>query len=219
MDSSADRRAFLGRLAAAGLAASLPTTAHGSPERGAPPAGEWDDEWTQRVRAAKHRAVFDAPDPADGLALTQAWIYQQGYQDALGAPPADLARVVVMRHHGVVVAFGDAMWAKYGIGEWQKIDDPATGKPAVRNPWATPWSGGQAGTSMAELRATGTIFLACSLALNRRADQLANRAGADPAAVRAELRSNLVPGVILQPSGVYATARAQEMGCVFMRST
>ncbi len=219
MDSPADRRAFLTRLAAAGVAATgvgaaLPGLAHGETA-----AGDWDDSWTARVRAAKHRVVFDAPDPADGLAFTQAWIYQQGYQDALGAAPADLARVIVLRHAGVVMALDDSLWAKYTIGEWQKIDDPATSKPAVRNPWATPTTGGQAGTSMAELRETGVIFLACNLALNRRIDQIAKRTGADAAALRTEVRAHLVPGVIVQPSGIYATARAQESGCVFMRST
>jgi hypothetical protein len=34
-----------------------------------------------------------------------------------------------------------------------------------------------------------------------------------------ELKANLVPGLILQPNGIYATMRAQEAGCAFMRST
>jgi intracellular sulfur oxidation DsrE/DsrF family protein len=34
-----------------------------------------------------------------------------------------------------------------------------------------------------------------------------------------ELKANLVPGVILQPTGVYAVHRAQEAGCTFIRST
>ena len=34
-----------------------------------------------------------------------------------------------------------------------------------------------------------------------------------------ELKANLVPGMILQPNGVYAVLRAQEAGCAFMRST
>jgi intracellular sulfur oxidation DsrE/DsrF family protein len=33
------------------------------------------------------------------------------------------------------------------------------------------------------------------------------------------LKANLIPGVILQPSGVYAAHRAQEAGCTYIRST
>jgi hypothetical protein len=33
------------------------------------------------------------------------------------------------------------------------------------------------------------------------------------------MRAGLAPGVRLQPSGIYASMRAQEIGCGFLRST
>ena len=48
---------------------------------------------------------------------------------------------------------------------------------------------------------------------------IARQVSGDQAAIHAELRAGVVPGVIVQPSGIYATARAQEAGAVFMRST
>jgi intracellular sulfur oxidation DsrE/DsrF family protein len=219
MPNDSSRRDFLTTLAATAAGASL--GAYARPLAAAPVDAPttFDDSWTQKVAAAKHRAVFDSPEVSEGLAVGQAWLHREGYAAAIGAAPGDVASVVVFRHAGIVLAFDDALWEKYGIGEWKEIQDPATQKPAKRNPWARPGAGIDAGESVQELRERGGIVLACNLAMNRRAEQLAARAHADVEAVRAEVRAHLLPGVILQPSGVYAVARAQEVGCVFMRST
>jgi intracellular sulfur oxidation DsrE/DsrF family protein len=214
MTAEHTRRDFLATLAATAAVASLTSYA---PPAGA--AGSFDDTWTARIRAAKHKAVFDSPEVSDGLALTQASLYRAGYAEVHGADGADIAPVVVFRHAGILLAFDDALWEKYAIGEWKTLDDPSTKQPARRNPWARPGRAAESGSSIEELRAAGVTFLACQLAMNKRAEQIAKRVGADVEAVRAEVRANLVRGMILQPSGIYATARAQEVGCVFMRST
>ena len=73
------RRDFLTALAATAAAGSLGTLA--TPTRAAAAtSAPFDDTWTERVRAAKHKAVFDAPDPSDGLALLQPWIYRRGFE-------------------------------------------------------------------------------------------------------------------------------------------
>jgi hypothetical protein len=219
MDSSADRRGFLTRLAAAGVAAALPTVA----EAATPVApSDWDDAWTARVRAAKYRMVFDAPEPADGLALGQARRYRDGYEAALGATGADVVPVVVLRHFAIVLAFDDAIWSKYGVAEWRKIKHPTSGQLTAYNPFSRPHTDEErkeAGTFLEGLIATGTVVLGCNLAASALAAQMAKLKGADVAAVQAEVRAGLVPGVILQPNGIYATARAQDAGCAFMRST
>jgi hypothetical protein len=56
------------------------------------------------------------------------------------------------------------------------------------------------------------------VAAARRAREIARRVGADPETVRADIYANLVPGVIMQHSGVFATVRAQQAGCAFMKS-
>jgi intracellular sulfur oxidation DsrE/DsrF family protein len=40
----------------------------------------------------------------------------------------------------------------------------------------------------------------------------------DRAALMEEFKANLLPGVILQPNGIYATMRAQQAGCVYIRA-
>lgn len=225
-DAVPARRDFLGRLAAAGVAAAAwtrgaPLAAQPASPRAATAQSAYDDTWTRRVAAAKHRAVFDAPEAADGLALMQARIYRDGYRQALGAPAADVAPVIVLRHNATVLAFDDALWAKYPVGRVRNVRDPATGQHPSRNPWSRPHSEAErrGGDFLEALIASGVTVLACELAARRTAGMIAREAGGDPDAVMAEIRAGLVPGVLLQPSGIYATARAQEVGCVFMRST
>jgi intracellular sulfur oxidation DsrE/DsrF family protein len=238
----APRRDFLAQLAAAGLAsaglaACAPATAAGAAAGGGAPApvpgGRFDDSWTAKVRAARHKAVFDAPEVQDGLGIFQAWLFRQGYREALGPAEAQAAvPVVVVRHAGTVLAMDDALWAKYKLGEIRKINDQVTNKPAERNPIARPRSDapkpeGDMARIVAEngqptietLIGQGAVVLACNLALNQMIGVIARRTDQKVEDVRAEVHAGLVPGVVLQPSGVYAVLRAQEAGCVYLRST
>ncbi|MGZ8413056.1 MAG: hypothetical protein ACXW05_10005 [Gemmatirosa sp.] len=240
--ASSPRRDFLTQLAAAGLAtAGLSTVgcaagAQGAAPGAAPtPAGgaAFDDSWTARVSAARHRAVFDAPEVQDGLGLWQAWLFRRGYRDALGEAEARAALpVVVIRHAATVLAIDDALWAKYKLGESRKVNDPVSKKPAERNPFARPLPdapkpegnfavmlAGEPEPSVEGLIRSGAVVLACNLALENLIGGIARRSDQSVEAARAEVRAHLVPGVILQPSGVYAVLRAQEVGCVSMRST
>jgi hypothetical protein len=237
------RRDFLTQLAAAGLAtAGLSTVgcaagaqglAAGAAPTAAGGAPAFDDTWTARVRDARHKAVFDAPEVQDGLGLWQAWLFRRGYKEALGDAEARAAvPVVVIRHAATLLAIDDALWAKYKLGESRKINDPVLKKPAERNPFARPLPdapkpegnfalmlGGEPEPSVEGLVKGGAVVLACNLALNNLIGGIARRSSQPEAQVRAEVLANLVPGVILQPSGVYAVLRAQEVGCVYMRST
>lgn len=232
--SSVPRRSFLARLAtgtlALGAASALdPRLAAAAVVGG---SGPYDDSWTARVKAAEHKAVFDGPEVADGLPILHAWIYRAGYDAALGAHGRDaVVPVVILRHLGTVVAMDDALWAKYGIGAQRKIDDPATKQPATRNPWARRREGHTQDARIAALLGpdvdvtveglvrSGAVVLACELAMRSFALGVAARTGQSVDEIVAELRAGVIPGVIVQPSGVYAAARAQEAGAVFMRST
>jgi len=219
LEQETPRRGFLGQVAVSALALAAAacrgpaaavesaTTVPTPGPRGAAPSN-WDDSWTTRLKA-KHRAVFDSPEIDDGLALNHTTGYVRAMHDALGSD--DAQTVLVLRHHGVPLAFNDAMWAKYAIGEDKKVRD-RSGDWATHNP--------HAGTIAAQLLAKGHIVLACDLATRNYAGQISRRlAGATTAAVYQELKANLIPGVILQPTGVYAAHRAQEVGCTYIRST
>lgn len=204
-------------LAPSGAAASAPAPRAAAPA--SPP--RWDDSWIAQL-TAKHRAVFDSPGVADGLALGQAFTYMRGYHDVYQTTDADVQAVIVMRHAGIPLAFGDALWDRYEIGKMLKIKDSATNKPARRNPFykVDPHDRDAfAGGTLEALHARGAVLLGCNLAAMGFAARLADRAKSDVALVREEIRSGLVPGVTLVHSGIFGIIRAQEAGCSYMRST
>jgi hypothetical protein len=227
------RREFLGQIAAsamvlagAGCAAPATSATPAVTPAGTPPSGarsaQWDDSWFGRL-TAKHKAVFDSPDIEDGLALANASFFVSGMRDAAGAGEGDVQAVVVIRHHAIPMAFNDAMWQKYEIGKDKKIKAPRSDDWATSNPWI---NGGRAARDSSEpagtfawLAAHGHILLACDRATRNYANTIARAYKLTQAAAYDELKANLVPGFILQPTGVYAAVRAQEAGCAYLRST
>ena len=242
-ETSTHRRDFLGQIAAsavvlAGTACAAPVTrAQATGPTPTPTPGDrvagatpWDDSWFGRL-TARHKAVFDTPDFSEGMILGpgHATRYINGMHDALGAGAADVQTVVVVRHRAIPFAFNDAMWAKYEIGKDLKIKGDGE-EWATKNPFAGPRArGGRGGGNSATsdrpqgnaewLSSHGHILLGCDLATQGYAGTLAERTKGTMKTIYEELKANLVPGIILQPNGIYATLRAQEAGCAFMRST
>ena len=225
--SASPRRQFLAQVATAAVAvagtacaAPLAASLSGTRSRAMP----FDDTWTRRVSAAKHRAVFDSPNVEEGLALSHATFFMQGYKEQFGLGDADVVPVVIMRHKGTIIAFNDILWEKYALGERYQVKDPATGKDALRNPFIHVDKDDKTAlvspeASLEGLRASGAVLLACNKAAMRLAGQMATKFNRDAEEVRAEVRANVVPGVMLQPSGIYAVLRAQDAGCGFIKST
>jgi hypothetical protein len=222
--------------AAGSSAATAPVPAAAPPNAAAeaPPAPapttpvHWDDSWFGRL-TAKHKAVFDSPQFDDGLVLSNAAGYIRGMRDAVGAGETDVQTVIVMRHIAVPMIFNDAMWAKYEIGKERQIKDSSTKTWALRNPFvgpapssnqsARPSTNARPQANLQWLAANGHILLGCDLAARGFAGQIASKTKTDSRVIYEELKANLVPGVILQPTGVYAAHRAQEAGCSYIRST
>jgi len=67
--------------------------------------------------------------------------------------------------------------------------------------------------------ARGGIALACNLAFGDMVDVVAKKDGGTPEAARKTALAALVPGVILQPSGVFAALHAQDVGCKYLRAS
>ncbi len=224
--------------------ASGPTDASPSPAPAVPAARNrqpaapaapvhWDDSWFAKI-TAKHKAVFDCADIDEGLALSHAAGYIRGMHDAVDAAADEVIAVVVIRHAAIPMIFNDAMWTKYSIGEERKV------KKSVGDGWATrneyigtaaapaqpasterPAAGSfeRPQATLSWLGSHGHILLGCDQATRGVAAILAKRAKVDQRVVYEDLKANLVPGVILQPTGVYAVLRAQEAGCAYIRST
>jgi hypothetical protein len=203
-------------------------TAAASGSAGAPAAAaaqpaprKWDDGWATKL-TAKHRAVFDAPEVAEGIVLANAFIYARSYREVYGVGDADLQAVLVVRHRAMPLVLVDRLWEKYELGKEVKLKDERTGKWATRNVFAAEDGSNPnaiPGLSLEGLRQHGALLLACNIALANLGGRLARRTGQDAAAVRAELRAGLLPGVEIVPSGIFGVMRAQEAGCTYMRST
>jgi len=245
LNESTPRREFIGQIAAsamvfagacaspgAGQSTTTPTPSSTPPQPGGAQqaARTWDDSWVDRL-TAKHKAVFDSPQIDGGLALLNAIMYIRGMRDAAGAGEHDVQAVVVIRHLAIPMAFNDAIWQKYEIGKDKKVKAPRSEDWATRNPFLS-GDGGRGGgnggaTASADrpqpyfawLASHGHILLGCDLATNTYANEIARNFKLEQHNVYEELKSNLVPGIILQPTGVYAAVRAQEAGCQYIRST
>ncbi|MGA0920774.1 MAG: hypothetical protein ACO3SD_08695 [Gemmatimonadaceae bacterium] len=217
------RRDFLRHaslLAAGGVAASSPLGAMGAmPEDAELVQGNWDMSWVDRI-TGKYRIVFDAPEVKDGVCLHQARSFLSGYQMVHGLTDADLTAVLVIRHSAVPMVMGDALWSDGAFGEKEKLKDPVSGAPTKRNPFinipagathALTWPDGALDTLMKR----GVIVLACSLALDNFASQVASRRKIPRQDAKAMVTESLLPGVIRMPSGIFATCRAPAAGCGF----
>lgn len=215
------RREFLGKLttgAVAGLAAlSSPfmTNAAISNE-----AVSDSDEWFKKLKGT-HRIVFDATRPHEvfPFAWPRVFLLTNG---ATGSPENDCGVVVVLRHDAIGYAFEDRLWAKYKLGDVFKANDPATGAAAVRNPFAKPKPGdfkipgvGEVAIGINELQASGAMFCVCEVAITVYSSVVAQGMKMDPAEVRKDWVSGLLPGIQVVPSGVWAVGRAQEHGCSY----
>lgn len=235
-------------LASAGCASQLGAVAAGAPAPmpapvgaptaagvAAPPTGssaaacvpatgstQWDDAWTTHL-TSQHKAVFDCAHVEDGDAVGHPFTYMQGLHDALRVPNDQVHTVLVIRHEAIAMALNDAMWAKYELGKSSKVKD---GKHwATRNPYlnprpdAKPRAGDLPDYTLSWLARHGHTLLGCNRALAGCSYEIADRTKSDQPAVYKELVDNLIPGLILQPSGIYAVIRAQEAGCSFFKST
>ena len=208
-------------LAAVGLGAG-DLLAQGTPSSA--PQGGWDMSWVDKIQRAKHKQVFDAPGIAEGMALNNAVVWLNGYAEVYKTTDADMAAVLVFRHKGISMVLNDDMWAQMPFGDDEKITDPATSATTKRNPFLKA-AGGRGGAALMpngdleSLMARGVIVLACNLALMRQAGAFAKAAGITREQAQQKLIDSVVPGVIRMPSGVFATSRAEEAGCQFLRSS
>ena len=227
-DANRSRRQFItnvasgaSAIAAVGLSATA-LIAQGA--RTSPPQGGWDMSWLDRVQRAKHRQVFDAPAIAEGTALNNVLVWLNGYSEVYKTTDADMAAVLVFRHRGIPVVLNDDMWSRLKFGDEDKLKDPTTGEPTRRNPFIKLKAGDKALMTFPEggldsMMARGVMVLCCNLALMRLAGMLATAESISHDKAQQAMFDAVLPGVIRMPSGVFATSRAEEAGCLFMRST
>ena len=87
-------------------------------------------------------------------------------------------------------------------------------EPAVRNIFP-----GDGEYSVAALQARGVLFLVCGTALRIASAAWAPSVSQTAEATLAELKANLLPGVVEVPALVVALNRAQEAGFTYVRAS
>jgi hypothetical protein len=227
---SHDRREFLGRLAAGAAFGALPLSfdarlAFAAPTAGVDqqPATKWDTTWTDRVKG-KYRAVFDVPEVDSGFGVWRASLWEMQYQQVLGVHRAELSPVLVLRHNGIALAMQQPFWDMHKLGTIYGAKHPLTQEATERSPVLLASSRNEIPADFDEVALDrflkrGGVALACALALDDMIGRIAKRESMSAEVVRQHAMAAFVPGVILQPSGVFAALRAQDVGCNYIRAS
>ncbi len=184
-------------------------------------AETWDMSWTARV-AGKYKAVFDSPEAHSGAAMFRAVAWREQYKEVYGADLADTSPVVVLRHMGFYLALNDEYWTRFEVGKELKERDAQGKKWAKVNPLGATAAGGSAQSakySIPSFIAAGGIVLACGWSFGGAVAQIAKADKLERDAARARAKEMLIPGVILQPNGIFAALRAQEAGCAYVMAS
>lgn len=218
------RREFLGTIAAGAVAFGL--TGSVSRAFAARPTNHEDlvpsDKWLASV-TGKHRQFFDMPNPDHGMGLIHVRNYLNTLRDTYKVTNPDATAVVSLYGMTTLLAFNDAMWNKYNIGNVLKVND-GSNAAATSNVFAATPSGGStlsigggpipipADSSISALQQRGAVFILCNNAFNIFMGMLGGDKAAD---VRKEFEANMLPGVFLVPAMVVAINQAQTHGCTY----
>ena len=217
-DSWTHRRGFFGRLAAgtvalAGAGVATPRALFGEAVE---PAGTGVDDWLSGITGT-HRQFFDAVTINDGFPLGFAMNFLNTMGETYKTKDKDISAVIGLRHFSIPIAFNNSVWEKYKLGEFFKVNDPATKAPALRNPYAYAKEGELMfpGMALEKLQARGAIVTCCNVALTVISTLTAQAAGLPKEGAKEEWLAGMFKGVNVVPSGVLAVNRAQKKGCTY----
>ncbi len=222
------RKAFVGR-AAASLAAAA-----AAPRAGAQLVyrrSSWKiEEFDRLLQSKAHiKQTFDVTAINGGRFLNNIKNSLNGLHFGFDIPAERVQIVAAMHGPANLLNYDDAAWGKYRIGEWLKVDDPATGKPAVRNIFYPSKAGSglhyastdpdrddssYQDSSIQGLQARGVKFLSCHSATEEQARLLIRQLGLFAAReeIVKDLQAHAQPGVLIVPSMVASVALLQTEG-------
>jgi len=232
-----DRRRFFGRILGAAAAVGLPLTEIAAAQTPASP-GSGPDGWIAEVKGT-HRTLFDFPQhkyffPQLHI-LNYINTYTQGYKAGAGTVGTVGTFYGIGSQASIPLAFNDATWAKYGLGEYLGLKD-AAGKFYTRNVFnkatkddahlmfqalqvpAIPAFGDfMPLMSIESLQKMGTKFILCNNALEAWCLELEARGKGKMAGILADLKANTLPRVTIVPAMVIAIEKAQVAGIKYNR--
>lgn len=202
------RRNFLTSVGALAGASILPDVA----EAVQAPQG-WDLSFVDKF-TGKHKQVFDLMDTSLALIIVKNWL--DAWESVYGLKHPEVNAIGAIAGKGMAINMSDAVYEKFPIGQVFGINDPATGKPAVRNQWlAGDGAGAMRGAGVKPLQERGVVFWMCNNALNNIAGRVANAVQRPQPEVYQELRAGLNPGVILVPAHTMLVGIVQEKGFTY----
>jgi hypothetical protein len=186
-------------------------------------AGEFDLTWPSKL-TGKHKAVFDMAEIESGYGLWRGMAWSGQVQQYLSAAPTDVSLAIILRHGAIALAMDQAFWDKYGLGKMKSVMHPMTGQPTDKNPVLLGADGGVPApfdaAALPKQQAKGVVFLACNLAFNLDVVPIVVAADkVSEADARKVALTHVLPGVLLQPSGVFAATQAQDAGCRYVKAS
>jgi hypothetical protein len=178
---------------------------------------------------ARIKQVFDIVQIGDGKFLNNIKNSFNGLRFGFGIPERQIKIAAALHGPANLLNYDDYVWEKYQIGEWLKVTDPVTGKPAVRNLFYNNKIGLKQkssdknpddldsiyqNTSMQALQSRGAMFLSCHTALEEQVRALIsrNQLSQSQEDIVKDMLAHTVPGVMLVASMVAAIAILQADG-------
>jgi hypothetical protein len=240
---STDRREFLQRLTLgsvalgsfpASLAAAEPDAVEPSRARSEwlalraeleqqPAAPAFDTTWTAKL-TGKYKTVFDVPEINGGGGVWRAGLWSTHCRDVLKAEPTDVSSVIVIRHAGIPLAMNHEFWDLYDVGKERKVTHPMTDKKTRRNPVLMNAEEDKMPPMLASIALDkqierGVVVLGCNTAFGGMVSMVAKKDKLNMGDARKKALTMLVPGVVLQPNGIFGVALAQHHGCTFVAAS
>ncbi|MHB1957611.1 MAG: hypothetical protein ACYCO5_01100 [Acidobacteriaceae bacterium] len=220
------RRNFFGAAAAAatGFAA---LAAASSPLHGqlVDKTGDWKLAEFRRLVQSKARArqVYDVTFIGGGKFLNNIKNSLNGFHFGFGYPMEQIQVLAALHGPANLLNFDDYVWEKYRVGEWLKVDDPKTGKPATRNIFYSRQMPQFASddpeseesmfqnTSIEVLQSRGVRFLSCHTASEEQSKVVIQHLGLSQTRdeVVKDWQAHTLPGVLVVASMVAAIAVLQ----------
>ena len=213
--SEISRRTLLGGAAVAAAASALlggPADAQYVWQK-----ADWQPAEFEKLTHSPRRIkqIVHAFDISEGRFLRNTKNSLNGLRFGMGIPEDQVQIVCALNGPANMLNYSDYVWEKYRVGEWAKVDDPKTGKPAVRNIYSR--DGGTShyasedpnseesayqDTHVQALQARGVRFVSCHTATEEQARAVIKRFSlqAQPEEVAKDMVAHALPGVMLVPA-------------------
>lgn len=188
------------------------------------------EEFNQLAKSpARVKQVYDVVQVGDGKFLNNIKNSLNGFDVGFGIPKDQVKIAAALHGPANLLNYDDTIWSKYAIGAWLKVNDPATGEPATRNPfYASKSAPGMKyasqdpdsresmfqDTSIQALQSRGVKFMSCHTADEEQARAIIahNKLTIEPEALVHEMLAHTLPGVLVVAAMVSAIALLQSEG-------